>query len=352
MRKTTLILIFLIIGNSVFSQVFDNILYYQKYTPKQLQKDLNFLLQKFEEIHPNYFKEMPKDTVIKKYTDLKKQIIKPMTRLDFLNLISPVVYNVVKDGHNFYFPLDTDIKLYSDRGGKFFPIPVKIQNGKLFCNSQITFIPYNSEITSINNITSNELINKILNRYYGESQAFEENLYSNWFSNEYYCCYGGFSKYDIEYITTNSKKEVVTHYGFSQKEIDSLRINQTIKKYTFEEIPELKIGVIRYNECDDLVNFRPFCDSIFSIIKEKAYTNLIIDIRSNVGGSTLLNDTLFEYITDKPISQFETIETKISKEKQKDFIRVYKKYFNWFKWYNYLYYPIYIRSNNNMYDIF
>ena len=72
---------------------------------------------------------------------------------------------------------------------------------------------------------------------------------------------------------------------------------------------------------------------------------MIIDIRENTGGTTMANDMLFEYITDKPLSQMDSSSYKISKERKNDFVDGNKRYSGWFKWYHYVYYPIYIRTN-------
>ena len=133
--------------------------------------------------------------------------------------------------------------------------------------------------------------------------------------------------------------------GKSQAEIDALRLVTNKSNYSFSEIAELETGIITYNACEDLKNFRPFCDSTFTIMKTKGYKNLVIDIRENVGGTTRLNDILFEYITNKPVTQFERVETKVSKDKKKDFISRNREYSGWFKWHHYLWYPFYIRKN-------
>ena len=80
-------------------------------------------------------------------------------------------------------------------------------------------------------------------------------------------------------------------------------------------------------------------------MRKKNFRSLVIDVRANAGGTTRLNDVLFEYLTNKPISQFDLIETKVSKDIKNDYIKSNRKYAGWFKWYHYIYYPIYVRQN-------
>ena len=345
MKAALILFVYIIWSSTAVAQVFDSVPYYKKYAPAQLRQDLDFLFKKFEDIHPDYFKETPRDTVLKRYHTLKASIIQPMTRLDFMNLFAPVVFNVIKDGHNFVYGVEEDTKLYTDRGGKYFPFPVKIRNRRLYVNSTMTDIPFNSEIVRINRVSAKEVIEKILNGYSGESDEYEEGVFSNWFNGSYWTSYGGFNQYEIDYITKDDIVKSILTSGKSQSEIDSLRIASTKENYRFYEIPELETGVIEYNACEDLKNFRPFCDSTFSLLQKKNYKSLVIDVRSNIGGTTRLNDVLFEYLTDQPVTQFDRIETKVSKDKKKDYIKMNHKYAGWFKWYNYFYYPIYIRQN-------
>lgn len=346
--KTKLILLICILCTSIATaQVFDNISYYKKYPPEELHEDLDFLFKKFEEVHPDYFRETPRDTVIKRYNNLKTRITKPMTRIDFMNLFSSVVFNVVKDGHNYAYGADEETKIYTDKGGKYFPFPVEIRDGRLYINSTKTEIPFNSEIVQINMVPAKEIIEKMRDGYNSESDDFEESMFSNWFNGSYWNVYGGFNSYQIEYISVkDNTKKVLTVAGNSQSEIDNLRTVANVKNYRFYEVPEIETGVLEYNACEDLKNFRSFCDSTFSLLQKRNYKNLVIDIRANVGGTTRLNDVLFEYLTNQPVTQFERIETKVSREKKKDFVRQNRQYAGWFKWYHYLYYPIYVRKND------
>jgi hypothetical protein len=347
MKIVNIALIFIFfLSDTVYGQVFDSIPYYKKYSPEQLHQDLDFLFKKFEDIHPDYFAETPRDTVVRRYRELKMRIDKPMTRMDFVNLIAPVVFKVIKDGHNYFYGLESDIELYTNTGGKLFPFPVKIRERKLFVNSDVAEIPLNSKITHINGLKSDVVIEKILSGYNAESDHFEEVVNSDWFSNAYWFNYGGFQNYEIEYIPSNSGTSQKRSFkGRTQSDIDGLRIKANAKNYMFYELPELNTAVIEYNVCADLVNFRPFCDSVFTMMSEKGYKHLVIDIRNNIGGTSRLNEMLVEYLTDKPVIGFELIETKAGRDKKKNFIYWNNYHQGWFKWYHYLYYPIYIRSH-------
>jgi len=353
MKKLTPLILCILLTSTVFGQVFDTVSYFKKYTPAQLYQDLDFLFKKFEVIHPNYFSETPRDTVIRRYNDLKGRITKPMTRIDFMDLFAPVVYGVIKDGHNYVNGPDEDLKLYTDKGGKFFPVPVEINHGKLLVYSIKN--PYGTEIISINGRPAKDIVKNILSSYNPENVDYEERFLSGDFNKLYWFNYGSSEKYHITYIDNTDKQvKSITRSAINQAEIDKLRGRQQQPKknylfrnpnYAFYELPEMSTGVLDYKACDDLEHFRPFCDSVFSTMNKKHYKNLIIDIRTNEGGTTRLNNILYEYLTDKPIAEYTEIDTRISRDEKKNFIAANRKYAGWFKWYNYLYYPIYIRLN-------
>ncbi|RYZ98565.1 MAG: hypothetical protein EOP47_19055 [Sphingobacteriaceae bacterium] len=317
------------------------------YSPKQLHRDIDYALKKFESIHPNFYKETSKTIVKERFNLLKAKITKPMARFDFMNLFMPVAFNNIHDGHNYTFSLEEEFKSYIQSGGKLFPVPVIIKNRKLYCNSIKSDVPYNAKIVQVNNKPAKEIIEAVLSGYSNESDVLEEAMFSDWFNGSYWQTFGGFDAYKIEYFAPGSlTKKTIVIPGLSETQIESIRVKVNKADYEFEEQPALKTGVFKFNSAEgDLKVLRKFCDSVFNIIKQKEYTNLVIDIRNNPGGTTRANNIIFEYITDKPVSQFDSIETRISRERKAAFIRGNKKYAGWFKWYHYLYYPIYIRTN-------
>lgn len=333
-----------ICATTAAGQVFDQHPDYPKYAPDLLKQDLDFIFRKYGEVHPDFYKETPKDTVLKMLEVLKSRITAPMTRMDFISLFAPVLFHIVKDGHNYVNDADAEMETYKKKGGLFFPLPVNIRNGRIYCNSLKAAIPFNTEIISINKVSSKDVVGKVLGGYNAESESFAETLNSPGFTWAYWNRYGEFADYQIEYVEENRVK-TATLKGLPQDELEKLVIATQQKNYAFYELPELKTGVFQFNVCEGLEGFKPFCDSIFTVIKDKKYGNLVIDMRENTGGTTRLGEVLYGYLTDKAISQFDKIETRISEEKRREFIDMNRQYAGWFKWYHYLYYPIYIRTD-------
>ena len=83
--------------------------------------------------------------------------------------------------------------------------------------------------------------------------------------------------------------------------------------FYFEEIPELKTGIIRFNYFVRRKEFDKFLKKTFTKIKEKKYRYLIIDLRKNGGGDSKIAEDLLNYLTEKPYRVFGGAKVKISK---------------------------------------
>jgi C-terminal processing protease CtpA/Prc len=59
--------------------------------------------------------------------------------------------------------------------------------------------------------------------------------------------------------------------------------------------------------------FTHFLDTVFTQIKHEKTEDLIIDLRNNSGGYSVLGDELFQYISEVPFSQFGKTTVKYSK---------------------------------------
>lgn len=81
--------------------------------------------------------------------------------------------------------------------------------------------------------------------------------------------------------------------------------------YAFMELSG-RTGLILYNRCRGVKPFSRFCDSVFTLIRNRGIDKLIIDVRNNGGGDSQISDTLFQYISPVPYQQFGRCEVRIS----------------------------------------
>ena len=79
------------------------------------------------------------------------------------------------------------------------------------------------------------------------------------------------------------------------------------------EFPEREVALMKLDDFQDLEKFKVFADSSFKILKERAITHLIIDLRNNYGGDSDVGDCLLQYLLDVPFRQYNRVFAKHSR---------------------------------------
>jgi hypothetical protein len=108
----------------------------------------------------------------------------------------------------------------------------------------------------------------------------------------------------VQRLKAISREELVAAYG-------SYGATEQAN-YTFTRLHDGKVGYIDYRSCEDLDAFTRFLDETFASIQAKPIQGLVIDLRSNTGGDSRLNDRLWDMVTSKPFSQYGGSEERVS----------------------------------------
>jgi len=66
--------------------------------------------------------------------------------------------------------------------------------------------------------------------------------------------------------------------------------------------------------------YRQFLETMFGDITGRGVTDLIIDLRGNRGGATVMGDLLVSYLTSKPFTQYRRMETLVSQTARDRFV--------------------------------
>ncbi len=76
--------------------------------------------------------------------------------------------------------------------------------------------------------------------------------------------------------------------------------------------PAVKTALLKLDDFQDLEKIKLFADSAFSDLKNKKTSNLIIDLRNNLGGDSDVGDYLLQYLLDRPFRQDDRVLEKSS----------------------------------------
>lgn len=290
------------------------------YTPKELKEDFDFMIKTMEEVHPNLYYAIDKDTFEKESIDIRNSIKKPMSAIDFYKITAPLIAKL-KDGHTSLKPPFIILDKYLQEGEKIFPYEISIKDNRLWAikdTANENIIPIGSEILSINNVMSSEIITESIKCLSGEKNNFRIKVLENYLSLIYWTLYGKSDTYTIEY-SFNNDKQIVTVDGATYNRIDAYveykgKSQDSIVNYTFYTIPEISAGVIDFRSFTNFAAFENFLENTFVEINKNNLSNLIIDIRENGGGNSALGDLLTCYITDNNFATYSRVDEKGSSQ--------------------------------------
>jgi hypothetical protein len=319
--------IFLILFISVY-----NVIAQTKFSAEQLKKDIDFLFNELEYIHPNLYAYTAKDKIYKEISLIKSEFKDSLSSIDFWLMVCPIVNNL-HHGHTAIAPQNSEINKYISNlettGFKYLPFSVIILDSSIYIHDIYTNtkdIHSGEKVISINGIKTSDILSKLVNYESGERMDYRLHYVEKRFIWNYPLLYPS-SKYKVKYMDKGIEKTILLD-GISEKETDEYftkAFASIARNYRFN-LDDNSIAYIEYNACVDYDNFKLFLDSAFSIIKQNKITNLIIDIRKNGGGDTRLNALLLTYLTNKPFYEYSKHIEKLTSD-----IRALNEYYSQFK---------------------
>jgi C-terminal processing protease CtpA/Prc len=322
--KELILILGIFISISAYSQ--------EKISPENLRNDIDYLIEKYEKIHPNLYAHTDKKYFTSQVDRLKNEITDSMNSFDFWMRLAPII-NELKDGHTSISPNYEDVGIYLKKFNSgqilYLPFSVFIVDSivylrEIYGNKSISIKP-GSIIKSINGHSSSEILVKLIGYKSGESFEYRMSYVQRTFLWDYPIFYPS-KNYEIVYfedgILKTSELEGIKD---SETEIYSRKIFPELPDYNFKIIDD-NVGLLEYNSCTNLDKFRSFLDSTFSIIKSKGISNLVIDLRNNGGGNSDLNELLLTYLYSKPFKSYSLCEVNVTED-----IRGLNDYFTQFK---------------------
>ena len=305
------------------------------YSVSELQTDFKFLQTTLEKTHPNLYLYTPKDKLNLFFDSLYKCIVKPLSELEFYNLVT-LINSKVKDGHTMLLPSE-EAGNYFTENAKFFPFYIAILNNRLYINmncSADTSIKEGAEILSINGSDTKDILKYLLTRQIrdGNNQTYPIWILTNYFKEYFSFSFGHPNTFSITYKTSKADKLTKTINALPK---DSIRFYRQLKYAKRNSISTEKQGItlqtnkqlsiatlsIKTFDADILKsvynqNFDSTIKEIFNNIYEDRIQNLILDIRNNQGGDFETGKLLLSYLLRQPIkylpycSESETIAPK------------------------------------------
>jgi len=320
---------------NIFSISLSGQINYTLYSKSEVKQDLNYAFEKLTRIHPIFLDKKEFALYQNRLLTTEESLKDSMTQNE-VYLILASLFASLNDGHTgVSLPMDQRLQ-YTKEGGKSFPFFVNIVNGSIyvsFYSGNDCFLFHGGEqLLEINGIDAVDMVHKMEGLYGGKLPTNKQRAIANDFRFLMWLLYGFEGDYEI--VTRNNNCEIrkLTVQG-----IGSAEFVQNIKRmpktnsenFSFSVNKGNETAIMKIKSFGDLDEFSAFADSAFAEIKKSKVKNLVIDIRNNGGGRSIVVDSLMKYITNKPYAQYQKIEMRISSELKERYKEKYPDRYEW-----------------------
>ena len=329
MKNTTFLLfIFAIVSFSIYGQN-ENLLSLQ-----QQLNDIDELEQKLKTIHPSLYRFCTPMEFDSTLNSIKTGICKTNTEKEFSVLLSPI-FLLIKDAHTW------QQLSKCEQSNALIPLDFRIFKNQLFVYNNCSYndeLSPGTKILTINNEKSEDIIIRLKATIISDGfiETTKERAVEEWFKY----IFPPQNHYLITFQNKNKSKTIDVD-GLTENIIDSIRTNRLENKiqlktepfhiapYTKFSIHSNNYGIVKIKWFDKIpfTEYKSFLDSSINELNKKQITNLIIDLRWNIGGpreypiyllSKIFNQP-FEYCDSLITTKF-TFEEKIAFDSTKVFV--------------------------------
>lgn len=291
----------------------------------------DFLLR----VHPLQIEEFPLKDIDPYLQKLEEKVNHSMSRLEFYNYLAPVI-GLTGDEHTAIQMPDKELRQHHLKGGKFFPYKIRLIDTRYIIDED----PFKGdELVSVNNIQINELM-KTLSFYFSGTSDVQKIFFTvRSFREAFFFAYGQKDKFQI--TVKKCFSEILENY-----EVQGIAVTEIIPKTRDVVINESPVVFCNSNyfalisDKTMLFTFNTFQDNdgklseqlknMFLKMHNSGVKNLIIDLRNNSGGNTLLADKFLNYIINEPYRTMISSTVKISPELKDKFISYIPEFIRWF----------------------
>jgi hypothetical protein len=284
------------------------------YPANDLKTDFQFLRTTLEKTHPNLYLYTSKSELNSFFDSLYNSTTKPLTELEFYNLIT-LLNSKIRNGHDMFLPSQETMNYY-DQKGRFFPFYVMISGNRLYVNmncSPDTSITEGAELLSINGISASNIIGQLLVRQIrdGYNETYPFWILTNYFKEYFSFSFGHPNTYFITYKTGNTQRQSTINalpkdsINYYQKVKYASRIPITNKQQgiIFKIDKKLNVATLSIKSFNNEIlksvyeqDFDSTINKVFGEIDSAHIGNLILDVRNNQGGDFEPGQLLLSYL--------------------------------------------------------
>ncbi|MEV4884692.1 peptidase S41 [Chitinophaga ginsengisegetis] len=298
--------------------------YNRQLSPREMKQDLQLFLDIRKKTNSGLYRYRTQKQIDSIYKWAFREVRKPMPVLGFYKIILQLT-DFEGSCHNYTEP-QADLVRYFNQQRGFFPFALKYIEGNMIFNSKTAQIPVGSRVTSINGVSDKELMHSFYK--YITTDGFTETGKLSGSVNKSYGLrylyeYGIKDSFTIRFTAPGATMEqTATVPAVSLEErkanlvlrhsapVDSVIDYNVQPKYSFKMknpstgLLNLRIFSMATGADDPAFPvYVAFLDSVFRVLDQNKIPNLIVDIRSNPGGSDPTFEQPMMYLTDSSFKE-------------------------------------------------
>lgn len=281
---------------------------------EQAEFDIDALVYTLSQVHPNIFAECRQADFFRAVNEAKASLADSVSPMQLYQATAPVV-TMIGDGHtSLSFPYNS---VFTE---ELLRMPVYgdiLTDHSFVCTTSLdSIIPRGSKIISINGVTTEDIINSMMLYASGERQHFKIARIDSSFPALMQMLYPA-DQYTVEYIPRGTKKVLshtfpATTWSEIKKRCPSTHSGSEHADYSYTIDSIADVAIMDFRQFTDVERMEHFADSMFAELKAKNIDNLIIDIRNNGGGNSMVGDILLRYISPEPFIQMDKALVRIT----------------------------------------
>jgi hypothetical protein len=286
------------------------------FSPAALKADLRWLAETMVDVGARPFAYTDKTVWLARRDALIASLTEPLTIWQYWLRAAGPLFSSLNDGHADVTPFAT-YRTARLHGALALPLILRWDALGLFVDDRtLASMPSGTQILAIDGVAASDLAKGVATVRGAQSEALRLFFAADVVPRYLYAQNPARTQFEVAVrlpgagVVTTQRVDAMNHddLGRAYKAFGV----PPEPDYTFSRLKDGRVGYIDYRSCDNMDAFKRFLAETFASIKDKAIRGLVIDIRSNTGGDSSLNDQLWQMVTTKPFSQYGASEERIS----------------------------------------
>jgi len=297
------------------------------YSAAALREDFALLRRALEEAHAGLYRYSSKAAIDRMFDDASARLRAPMTELDFLRVVGPVVAGV-NDGHTGWSP-STGLSRYLDTQPILLPFALRFVDGRAYLFQDLSDEPVlemGAELTHLNGLAMGDVVARLLPVISSDGRVVTskyrralENVST--LGRLYSIVFGVTTQFELTYRPIgDGAPETVTVQGITVAQLRQRFAERYPQAAAAQSRPPIEfawrdgVPILTVRTFGGGlhgragIDYATFLRNAFAELAERGAERLIIDVRGNGGGSDDYGKLLAAHLLNHPFDYYAALE--------------------------------------------